>query len=663
MTSEELADILGTSTRTVFRELEGADMILSRYDCTLEKKMGKGYRLIGNVEEIAQKLQEQAERGYDDIYYTREYRRKYLTADGLKNGEFQKLGYYAHRFQVSEATVSNDINGIERWFTERGLTITKESGRAAKVKGDEKRFRDAMIEFFGDIVSDSDKNGGRKNRYKFDLNMISPEIDKQIATGFLNSDIVETVINILTGQLRLSENLAESSYFDMILCITVTIERIYSGHNIVLDEYILQNMKKDAAYKIISNLAESIEKEFDVLLSESEIGYIFMRLKSSRLQYSSEKRKEHGKSVLSGEYDPVMLAEDMVKIFSIVSGIDLTEDKTLGEGLLAHIIPSINRVCYGVKIQNPLLDEIRKQYAKTFKFCEDCCNIISTKYNFVFNEDEIGFLAFHFQAALERCRAVIGKKTVVNIGCVCPSGIGLSGLLAARIDNVFPNYVKVYTMSVEQAEDNTLSGIDILVSTIELTEKKIPVILVNPLLMERDIKKLETMLDDVRKKKIEQINLNRKRRKNPARDILEDIKIITLGSNQSKAELIEKLLEIKGIYPEEAKILKEAVLSREKLGRVVIQEKGFVMFHCAVEIETRPVVIFFRLDRTAGCSEELKEYQAGVLMIVQKNRNKEERETMAAIASGFIYEPQIIDAICENDVYRVTDIIRKLLQL
>lgn len=652
--------MLGTSTRTIFREIQGVDKILEKYGCVLETKMGKGIKLNGNIEKIAEKLDDYKCDAQRSLYYTKEQRREVLTADGLKNAEFQKLGYYAYKFGTSEATISNDISTLETWFEEHKLKLIKENGKVVTVQGDEKDIRDAIIEFFGKVIIRRDEIEHKENTYKFNAFSILQR-DERIIDAFVSKEVLFKVVGILESFGDIVENLTASSYVELIICIAVVVDRVQKDKKIILEDEMLSNLQTDPTYEKIRKMLEYIEREFHVQLNRAERGYLCMRLKGLRRQFIERKRKGLSKYVTT-EYEPFVLAEDMIKIFGIIANIDLTKDKILKEGLLAHIIPSLDRACYSIHIQNPLLNEMRTQYKETFKSCEECCNIIFSKYGIIFNEDEIGFLTFHFQAAMERKEADIGRKVKVNVGCVCPEGIGLGGLLAARISNAFSDYVKVYTVSLDQIEKGEIQGIDVLVTTIGIPKEEIPIIFVSPLLLKEDVSRLSEILEKIRNKKFETVNYEEKIETGNIDIILDGIKIVTADGSHDKETVIGELLEMQGIIGERAELLKKAILKRESIGQVVLKEKAFILFHCAVEMDTDPIILFFNLDFRKGVSQDFEGYKTGAVIIVDRNRNKTERNLIASITAGFIYEPQIIDEISYKDEERLIYLIKNHLK-
>ena len=126
MAVKELAEKVGVSKRTVQREMEGISYFPG-YEVTLESKTGKGVWVEGTPEEKKRLLEELKGSDSYDVS-NREERRKRLVLEILKDKGLKKLFYYASQFQVSEATISSDLEAVEGWLNAQHLTIVRKPG-------------------------------------------------------------------------------------------------------------------------------------------------------------------------------------------------------------------------------------------------------------------------------------------------------------------------------------------------------------------------------------------------------------------------------------------------------------------------------------------------------------------------------------------------------
>lgn len=127
MAVKELAEKVGVSKRTIQRELDGGKDCFSDYELTFEAKTGKGVWISGSLEEKQRMLADlTGEDNYD--VSDREDRRKRLILEILKEKGLKKLFYYASQFQVSEATISTDLEAVEGWLSTHRLRVVRKPG-------------------------------------------------------------------------------------------------------------------------------------------------------------------------------------------------------------------------------------------------------------------------------------------------------------------------------------------------------------------------------------------------------------------------------------------------------------------------------------------------------------------------------------------------------
>ena len=164
---DQAAERLGVSTRTLFREIQGINRELGGLSVYLETKTGKGIRLSGDRESFAGCLEEISKRDSSLFYYTKEQRRALLTIEFLKRKHIEKLGYYAYKLMVSEATISNDIQAVRPWFQKHSLALERKAGLGITVTGEEENFRSAIIDFLNEKLMRADVEQFQDSRGEF----------------------------------------------------------------------------------------------------------------------------------------------------------------------------------------------------------------------------------------------------------------------------------------------------------------------------------------------------------------------------------------------------------------------------------------------------------------------------------------------------------------
>ncbi|RKD33417.1 HTH domain-containing protein [Thermohalobacter berrensis] len=141
-----LAESIQTSKRTVFRELEKADEYLKEYNLRLETKPKIGISILGSESDKNKLLAELNKLEYSDPH-DKEERHNRLILELLKQEEPQKTYYYSSLLKVSNGTINNDLNIIEKWFLENNITLVRKPGLGIYLDYKEEDYRKACIRY------------------------------------------------------------------------------------------------------------------------------------------------------------------------------------------------------------------------------------------------------------------------------------------------------------------------------------------------------------------------------------------------------------------------------------------------------------------------------------------------------------------------------------
>ena len=152
---KEIADKLKVSRRTVLRESKNIGANLSKFNISLEKRQGQGIWLQGSPGD-KEKLKKLLEKIHVVDYTDKELRRKYIICELLKSKEPQKLYYFSHTMDVSDSTVSSDLEGVSEWLGDTGVNLIRRHGYGVNIEGSEKEIRRAIKKLFSEEVSNDE---------------------------------------------------------------------------------------------------------------------------------------------------------------------------------------------------------------------------------------------------------------------------------------------------------------------------------------------------------------------------------------------------------------------------------------------------------------------------------------------------------------------------
>lgn len=178
-----------------------------------------------------------------------------------------------------------------------------------------------------------------------------------------------------------------------------------------------------------------------------------------------------------------------IKKFSQLYSIDLSRDKVLLNELINHIKPMLYRSSKKIFLENSIYNEIMDLYEKIFYSVKYSFENLEKNLNIIISDDEIAFITLMFHRALKRNTV---NKAIKNIAVICNYGLSASRFLEERLNEVF--YIEnTRTYSLNDFYKSNLESYDLIISTIDINDysENIPLIKVNPLLTEEDIKLLK----------------------------------------------------------------------------------------------------------------------------------------------------------------------------
>lgn len=490
ITVKELAKNLSASERTIRYDLIQIEEWLTYYNIKLSKKPKIGI-WIEDRENAKKLLLKERPEVFKEKYqvYTVEERKSLILNILFLNDKPIHIDEFCDLLSVSKTTLINDINEVEKWLKERNICLIRKPKYGIKLVSDEKNWRKCVIEYLyenldNEFIIDNlnkTKNLSLKNsRVNFFISNKLREIFKDI-------DIEEIEKNILVLEKELGIKFADNSFAAVLLHISLAIARLKKGENISMPKEQFDSLINTPEFSAAKGIGENLSKYFNVKIPNAEIGYITLHILGAKVikGFKNENNKEI-------EYSPVVIkyVHDFIISLSQILNIDLSNDWELKDGLLLHLKPALKRYDYNLICSNPLLNQIKLDYSRIFNACKLTCNNMADSNGYFLSEDEIGYLAMHIGAAIERKKGDNIKS--ISAIVVCSTGIGTAKMLSTRLENEFPELNIVDNISLAEINNYPLDNIDIVITTISINTK-LPInqIVVSPLLSLKDISKIE----------------------------------------------------------------------------------------------------------------------------------------------------------------------------
>jgi transcriptional antiterminator len=490
ITIDEIAEKLNVSNKTVRNDLKEVEKILFDKGVYVEKKPRYGIRIKVDDEKRVELLQNYKFKSCFIEPYTPQFRRDYIIKRLLMKKSNITIAELAQELYVSKVTIHKDIDYVQKWLMNFNLKLIKKTNYGIQIIGDEENFRNAIAHL---IVSEKDK----KELEEILFNNITTRLDFKTIEQLkelvdLDYKLLEKIVE--NSEEKMGVRFTDDAFISLIIHIAISIKRLKEGNDISIPQDIVYEIKEKEEFNVALEITKNIEKAFDVKFPKSEVIYILLHILGAKMQQNKKDDVFNLVNNIKEDDLSVVMAKEIIDIAQRSLGTYLEKDEQLLNGLILHLRPTINRLKYGLVLRNPVLNEIKENYSEFFGVAWMASTVFNKYLGVKIPEEEIGYIALHIGAAVER------NIKPFKVFVVCSSGIGTSQLLAARIQKSFREIDIVDTISYLELEKLKLDEIDFIISTIPISSTK-PVVQIKPILTQNDIKKIEYYINYLKNKK------------------------------------------------------------------------------------------------------------------------------------------------------------------
>lgn len=534
-----LAHKLDVSNKTIRNDLIEVSEILKKRGIELIKRPGFGIQAQGDRSTITSLL---ASLSVDDKSIdSPKHRQEHILQKLFTQNRPLMIKELALDFYVSRTTINADLIELGRELKKYDLKIIYTKGKGIELIGTEGNKRKALAKLFPTNPSMSD--------YPDYLGRTLTNSD--FLTKF--KDIIQLdytkILDVLKkAELALGFEFTLEAQMNLAIHLAIAIRRIMQGNEIELSEELLLSLGENKEIDVAELIVNEVNTAFDVELSSHEKYYILLHILSAKRTHenidSLPLRLNTNNQVM------VSFIKRFIQNIQVELQIFLEADDTLFNYLLLHLNPTISRLQFGLAVENPLFEDIIKNYTLEYKAVENQKELFKEVFGLELPSHEIAYLVLHVAAARER------NIKPINVVVLCASGIGTSQFLVTKLKRRFANLNIVDVISNIDLRRFEGKDINLVISTIQVTTT-LPVVVVNPILEESDLSNLRQFLD-----------YERPRHKTSFEFNVDDIHIGL--SLQSKKEILEylnnQLLINKNVNSEYL----ESLWERESIGSTLI---------------------------------------------------------------------------------------------
>lgn len=466
--SSEIATMLQLSDRTIRKYVKTLKPEVEKNGATLIAKQGYGYQLK-----------------IDLMIEFENFLKRYLSKDGPEQENindskdrqyyilnlllFNKVGItieqLSEQLYISRSTVSQDIATIKKIIAQYNLGIVSKQQHGIAIEGDERDKRHFIMDYF------------LGNHFFHSINKYFQE------TPLLQQINMEELAIIVVDETRESKvYLSDYILQNLVLHLGLMIRRLLDGYSlktITSNEEVLTENELLVARKILNR----VERIYKISFPEEEAKYISLHImtKGSQLQ------NQDAQSDLSQRVSKILnkIEKDL--------GFPMSSDSQLLYGLVTHLEPLIKRVQNKFHLENPILNDIKAQNESSLTMTKTYFGELEELKNQEVSDGEWAYLTLHLLAAIEKYY----QREKLNVLVICATGYGSAQMLKVRAEREFSLQMNIVdVISYYEITDEKLEHIDLIISSIDLSTIvfKVPVIQVNVLLNEQDIKKINTFI-------------------------------------------------------------------------------------------------------------------------------------------------------------------------
>lgn len=595
ITIDQLASMLNVSNRTIRSDLEKIDMYLSdNPHVKLQKKPRIGVWIDGD-QKGKNRLKEII--NSDEVYvqpHSPEERQLYIIRRLIQSRESITMQALADELYVSRITIYNDLHGVEEWLGKYELKLRRKKRQGIEITGKEKNWRKAATELLLLLKKDDEIKSLLTNNETLPLDSRLSQKDLTHIKELLPSieiTKIEKILNEAEGKMEFA--LSDEAFASLLIHIAIGIERLKNNKDIKMEAKQLFTIKNQKEFQMAKWIAKSIEESLGIKLPEPEVGYITLHLLGAKVYEPFGTSSSVNEILKNIEPKIVELTKEIIALIENVLSVDFQKDEKLLAGLALHLRPAINRLKYGLSLRNPLLKDIKSKFPSVFGASWSCSALFEKHFGVKVTEEEVGYLAMHIGAALER----LNRKTRAII--VCTSGIGTAQLVATRLESSIKKLEIAGVVSAYDLEKLNPTDFDIIISTISLQYPAKPTIKISVFVTEDDIKTINQYIKNVESTK--RFNKAALESKEEQDLFSEDLVFINL-SVKNKEELIKRLgsVLLEKDYIDKAFI--QSAIDRERISSTAVG-RGIAIPHGQQVYVKKPAIVVATLKNPIAWAE------------------------------------------------------------
>ena len=638
-----VSERLGVSSRTVLREMPSIEQWLLENDFHFSRKHGVGLAIQETPEHL-ELIRELLELEGVRHMYSRDERKRWILGELFFADGPIKAFAFTSRFDISEGTLYSDLDSMDEWLSEYDVHIVRKPGLGIYLEGEELYLRQAIanaVIAFCEMDRITEKIAGTES-----LDSLSSGGNPLLT--FMRPEIVSFARDeVRRCEERLNVRYMDSSELNLIIRLSLAIYRMQKGSFLTKLPAEKGRIGALAELSVSRDVAAAIRKNFDLQVTEPEIGRMAMQLSSTRFW-----------SDVSEFNDPMQtmnirrITLSMIGIAEQMTEIPFHSDDILIEDLVKHLTVMVRRFA---------MDVLEENVQDIYKAAAVACQVLQELgLPGQVRDSDIGYVAMHFAASAERIQE---NEQKIVAAVVCPTGISSSRMLAAGLRKSFPGIEIRRVLSAFNIDARALweEGIDLIISTVDL-KTDFPWMRVSQILQAQDMMRIRNEIVRINRERIRQRTQtvgSRREGKLRIRDIrritelgieitqiLDHFRLLTADAGSS-AELMKMAALSITDDPQAADAVRRGFEEREKRASTYVGEMQICLYHCRTKALQHSRVSYLRLKNPLKTEEGTIE--GALVMAVPDGLRDYQTEPVGRISALLVEEERFLKALKAGD--------------
>ncbi|GAA6427498.1 BglG family transcription antiterminator [Dielma fastidiosa] len=383
ISSEILASILGTTSKTIRADIETIDLILSSVGAKVSSKSGSGY-LIEVVDKnefniFLDRFNEKYNHSASPPVYNEE-RIRYIMHYLLVSEDYIKSEVFLDNLYISRTTLTQDLRYVRGILADYHLSLKQKPNHGLAVDGEEQHLRIALINY---LFLDEELAAA-------EFMPMVLKLDTKGCLDVMQYTLMKSKIHVSYQSLReLADLISVSEY------------RRRHHHFVLFNELQLEELMNLEEYSI----ASWIYSELNIDTTQSEIAYLALYIASRRIyEINDEFSLQENKSLF-------FLCDEVLKFLFIYTDINFLLDEDVRLLMSREFRGLLLRINY--KIENRGLPVMElKAMSPIFDYALLAADYLNKKYNYKISEQEIAQLTLLFQHSIFKDNLFYPKQRV-----------------------------------------------------------------------------------------------------------------------------------------------------------------------------------------------------------------------------------------------------------